>query len=158
MVGEASPSHPKSKDLLQRLLGIYDMQSIGHEPAKSLLILFCFAFQTLQTLCNDTQKDVAIACKMKTGCRNNKVLLMRWPLAETSCDLSRVLDLVASPILSRAHVVPSFRLSLGRKLGHAVCQLGNRGTVVEDFSANLRKTALIAVGHLPAFLCFYPLI
>lgn len=77
-------------------------------------------------------------------------------------DLSRVLHFAASPIFSWAHVVPSFCLSPGRKLGHAMCQLGNRGTVVlycsEDFSANLRKSALIAVGHLPAFLYFYPLI
>lgn len=32
---------------------------------------------------------------------------------------------------SRAHVVPSFRLSLGRNSGHAMCQLGNRGTLVQ---------------------------
>lgn len=36
---------PILKDLLERLLGIYDVQSTGSEPVKSLLILFCLLFK-----------------------------------------------------------------------------------------------------------------
>lgn len=52
-----TPPFPILKDLLQRLVSICDMQSIGPEPVKSLLILFCSLFKlckhcsmTLKTL------------------------------------------------------------------------------------------------------------
>lgn len=66
-----------------------------------------------------------------------------------AADLSWVVCFIGLSILSWAHVVPSFHLSLIRKLSHAMCQLGGRGTVVEDFSANLRKSNRIAICDLP---------
>lgn len=69
------PPSPILKDLLQRLRGIYDMQSTGPEPVERPPNLVLLAFQTLQTLCNDSNMAAATACKLKTGIRNNKVLL-----------------------------------------------------------------------------------
>lgn len=45
---------PALKDLLQRLLGIYDMQSAGPAPVKSLLKIILLASQTLQKHCAET--------------------------------------------------------------------------------------------------------
>lgn len=57
---------PIHKDLLERLLGIYDMQSIGSEPAKSP----DFVFSRRSNFANAAQwhsEGCCIGCKMKTG-------------------------------------------------------------------------------------------
>lgn len=69
------PPSPILKDLLQCLRGIYDMQSVGPEPEERPSDFVLLAFQTLQILCNDSNVAAATGCKMKTGNRNNKVLL-----------------------------------------------------------------------------------
>lgn len=128
------------------------MRSAGAEPERGLLIRFCLLFNFANTWQLHLRKVAAIGYKMKTGCRNNEVFLMRWPLAETTPTCQDYCAPQHHVFCSWAHVVPAFRSSLGRKLGHAMRQLGNRGTVVEVFAANLKKSAFIAMGHLPGFL------
>lgn len=67
--------------------------------------------------------------------------------AGVSSDLSRVLHFIALTALSWAHVVPSFRLSLGRKLGHATCQLRNKRYCSWRLLSHSEEVG--AVSHLP---------
>lgn len=127
-------------------------------------IYFCLLFRVGKQCAVAFRRLLQLAVKWRlAGCSNNKVDLTRWlraeethvPCSSHATDLSKVLSFRASVAFyffylaffffvsrSRAHVVPSFRLSLGRNSGHAMCQLGNRGTVVQ-FSQPIW-------GHVPA--------
>lgn len=135
---------PLLRDPLERLHVIYDMQSTGPQPEPGLLIFLLLAFQTPLAL--------RCCCEIKTGSTENKVLLMRrspcvCESAGVSSDLSGVLHFIALTALSWAHVVPSFRLSLGRKLGHAMCQLGNKR--YRSWRLLSHSEEVGAVSHLP---------
>lgn len=94
------PPSPILKDLLQRLRGIYDMQSTGPEPVERPPNLVLLAFQTLQTLCNDSNMAAATACKLKTSnmtAAGTDTLCLH---SNDAADLSRVLCFIGLSILS----------------------------------------------------------
>lgn len=122
---------------------LYDMPSPLPPGCESVLSDFVLlAFQTAQTnraMAFRSLLQLAVKWRL-AGCSNNKVTSNKiatgggerrsvfwpchWPVKSTGLQSF-------AHFLSRAHVVPSSRLSLGRKLGHAMCQLGNRGTVAK---------------------------
>lgn len=59
------PPPPSLKDLLPRLLGICDMQSIGPEPVKSLLILFCSLFKLCKYCAMSHKRLLQLAAKWR---------------------------------------------------------------------------------------------
>lgn len=125
--------------------------SRGHRCLYIVIYLFllCLLFKVGKQCAVAFRRLLQLAVKWRlAGCSNNKVDLTRWlqaeathvPCSSHATDLSKVLSLRALPgffffffyvLRSRAHVVPSFHLSLGRNSGHAMCQLGNRGTAVQ---------------------------
>lgn len=123
---------------------LYDMPSPHATPpdvSQYFPISFCLLFKLRKQRAMAFRSLLQLAVKWRlAGCSNNKVTSNKiatgggerrsvfwpchWPVKSTELQSF-------AHFLSPAHVVPSSRLSLGRKLGHAMCQLGNRGTAVK---------------------------
>lgn len=131
-----------SQSLPDRLLeAVRHAEHAPPDPSGCESVLFCLLFKLRKQRAMAFRSLLQLAVKWRlAGCSNNKVTSNKiatgggerrsvfwpchWPVKSTELQSF-------AHFLSRAHVVPSSRLSLGRKLGHAMCQLGNRGTAVK---------------------------
>lgn len=118
---------------------LYNMPS-GCESVLSDFVSACFS-NCANNARWHSRSLLQLAVKWRlAGCSHNKVTSNKiatgggerrsvfwpchWPVKSTELQSF-------AHFLSRAHIVPSSHLSLGGKLGHAMCQLGNRGTAVK---------------------------